>query len=384
MPTRSQVTGLTERAPSKGSRAELAVGAVLWPLVVLIVITMGLWTFFVEYFKVTHRALVFASQLSGAFLTLGGVVVALASIVTLISVEERVRQAFDRAHMAVKEDFELQMNRQMEAHLAFFRSTLAHNWEEAEAQARLAIEKYPTLSGVRSFIGLKMFDAVESVFYLNHVDFDGLMRARPDLDGSPTVEAVKWLEDAIMHDDQSVRCHAALSCLFGILGRSTKMIEHLRELTVDQAKEQLIYPASLIALAHGCLGNEGCLTDTGRKLGISWPTINEVDGWIRRLWQESHQDGFPLYFKWWVMPRPQTNIDARTYPRLLLIRPFTLDGGEAKGNASFWVASGIQNIPQSETGETKAFDELMQDLDARFWFLCPEDPEQTRRWFAGS
>lgn len=199
--------------------------------------------------------------------SLGGIVIALASLVTLVSIEDRVKGAFLDAQNAVMTQYESQVNVQVEAHLGFLRATLASDWRQADKEAWAAIQKYPALSGVRSFVGLKMFEQVQSVFYLNHVDFHGGLSAyaRPNMDTSPVQEALEWLQEAVRFNDRTTTCQARLAMLSGILGRYDKTIEYLENLP-DSEKDELLYPQALISLAHACSGEEGCLRTVGQQL----------------------------------------------------------------------------------------------------------------------
>lgn len=373
----------TDKTFHQSHSASSSTRTILIWLTIFFIVVLGLWFALADVFKISAKAMAFAGQMSGVLFTLGGIVIALASLVTLVSIEDRVKGAFSDAQNAVMTQYEAQVNAQVEAHLAFLRATLASDWRQADKEARDAIQKYPALSGVRSFIGLKMFEQVQSVFNLNHVDFQGGLgaRVRPDMDTSPVQEALYWLQEAVKHNDRTSNCQAGLAMLSGILGRYDKTIEYLENLP-DSEKNALLCPVALISLGHSCFGEEGRLRTIGEQLHIEWPIpLQTVSRWIADAATTSHkqQNAIPTYFKWWVSPKAYSGINAKEYPRVVLIRPFNPDDPDNPTNASYWASGDFRSIPANDQGKGMPFNELMQQLGERFWFLCPDDTAETRQ-----
>ncbi len=374
----------TDKTFHQSPSASSSIGTILRWLTIFFIVVLGLWFALADVFKISAKTMEFAGQMSGVLFTLGGIVIALASLVTLVSIEDRVKAAFSDAQNTVMTQYEAQVNAQVEAHLAFLRATLASDWRQADKEARDAIQKYPALSGVRSFIGLKMFEQVQSVFYLNHVDFQGRFDAysiRPSMNTSPVQEALEWLQDAVKFNDRAVTCQASLAMLSSILGRYDKTIEYLSTLP-DSEKPALLNPLALISLGHACFGREDGFRTIGQQLHIEWPIpLQTVHPWITNEARNAHQqeNALPAYFKWWVSPKAATGINAKEYPRVVLIRPFNPGNPEIPSNASYWASGNFRNIPESDRGEGIPFDELMQQLGERFWFLCPDDTDQTQQ-----
>ncbi len=373
----------TDKTFHQSHSASSSTRTILIWLTIFFIVVLGLWFALADAFKISAKAMAFAGQMSGVLFTLGGIVIALASVVTLVSIEDRVKGAFSDAQNAVMAQYESQVNAQVEAHLAFLRATLASDWRQADKESRDAIQKYPALSGVRSFVGLKMFEQVQSVFYLNHVDFQGGFgaRARPDMDTSPVQEALEWLQEAVKCNDRTTTCQAGLAMLSGILGRYDKTIEYLENLP-DSEKNALLYPLALISLGHACSGEEGRLRTVGQQLHIEWPIpLQTVSRWIADAATTAHkqENALPTYFKWWVSPKAESRINTKEYPRVVLIRPFNTGKPENPTNASYWASGDFRNVPESDRGASMPFSELMQQLGERFWFLCPDDTAQTRQ-----
>jgi len=356
-------------------------------VIVLVVVIVGLWFLLAEAFHISPNAAAFAGEFSGALFTLGGLVIALASVVTLLSVENRVREAFKRAEVDVNLRFERQVTSQIEAHLAFFRATLAGNWQEAEQQAEEAIAKYPQLPGVRSFVALKMFDEVEATFYLVHHDFQDnldprVFRPRPNMGVSPLSEAGVWLRSAIEHDDQVRRCRAALAQWYGMSQRYDKMREQLALLSTEDRKN-LVQPIKIATMAYSCFPTtEERLRQVGIELSIELPVaVDQVNEWLLNqagLLRSSPYGAEP-YFQWWVVPRIDINSNDRLdYPRTIMIRLLANREDGWQASATYYMANGEHNVP-SERAESQSFDEIMRQLHERFLFLCPDDLEETRK-----
>lgn len=378
-------------APNSKRDRSIFLSTAVWMVVVITVVIVGLWFLFADVFRISARAAMFTGELSGALFTLGGLVIALASVVTLLSVENRVAEAFHTAEADVNARFERQVSAQVDAHMAFFRATLAGNWQDAEKQAEEAIEKFPKLPGVRSFVALKMFADVEATFYWLRHDFNDnpdprVFRPRVNMDMSPVNEAGSWLRQAITHNDQVPACRAALAQWYGVTRRYDKMCEQLTQLSPDDLTK-LVQPIKLATLAYGCLDHpdEG-LKQVGAKLSIEIPVHpRHVKVWIleQAEWRRENPYQNLTYFQWWVVPRPHIlRADLVDYPRTVMIRLFAKDEHEWHASATYYNSGVPTNVPKEQV-ESQPFDEIMDQLQERFVFLCPDDLDATRNLLIG-
>jgi hypothetical protein len=269
---------------------------------------------------------------------------------------------------------------------------LAGNWQEAEQQAEEAIAKYPQLPGVRSFVALKMFAEIEATFYLVHHDFQAnsdprVFRPRPNMGMSPLNEAGVWLRSAIEHDDQVRLSRAALAQWYGMSQRYDKMREQLALLSTEDRKN-LVQPIKIATMAYSCFENiEERLRQVGIELSINLPfAVGQVNEWLLnqgKLGRNSPYGNTP-YFQWWVMPRNgmATN-DLLDYPRTIMIRLLANREDGWHASATYYTASDEHNVPSERAG-SQTFDEIMRQLHERFLFLCPDDPEETRKLLVDS
>src|SRR6266849_5109844 len=113
----------------------------------------------------------------GAVFAVGGVIVALVSILTQIQLQDRVNLEVSKAKKAVEDKFEKEIRieyekriqEQVKGSLAFFRATdavNAGNWQQAEALTREALDNYPELQEARSSLAIRMSEQIQKGFSL--------------------------------------------------------------------------------------------------------------------------------------------------------------------------------------------------------------------------
>jgi len=211
--------------------------------------------------------------LIGAVFTVGGLVVALVAILTQIQLQDRVRQEVEKAKQAVEDTFnnelrneyEKRIQEQVEGMLDFFQATDARQWEQAEALARRALQKNPQLTGVRSYMGLRLSSEVKLFFFsqllpvsLGYTESPAtgpLLHQARSKPPPPKLEAIHWLEDALEHnDDPDEQASEALACMYGYSEAYNKMIDILSKLD-EKNRLSLHDPDSLLMLVYGC-GND--------------------------------------------------------------------------------------------------------------------------------
>ena len=197
----------------------------------------------------------------GAIFAIGGLVIALVSVYTQLSIEDRVQRTFDQLQPALDE----RASKQIEANIAFLRATGEREWRTAQQLTREAIEKWPALRGARSFLAGRMADDVVDWFFRRQLGTpppSGPSRASSPLgplstpagyvvstlpmalpsplpparivpyphEEPPLVEAIRWLEDAIAHEeDTDGELRARLALMYGVYGRQHEMIEAVRK-----------------------------------------------------------------------------------------------------------------------------------------------------------
>ncbi len=260
----------------------------------------------------------------GAIFTIGGLVVALAAILTVLTIEERVNKVFD--------------NRlpELHAHIHSYEAEDAirdRNWEQADSKTMQAIQEYSRLPNMRRKLGLQM-------------------RQGEDQDGAVS---------------------AALAKIYGINKRCAAMLEALKKaIAADpEWKEQLREPNSLILLAHGCI-DEPNIQDTlerlRRDLGLPMPE----ETFTRYIKEQYGKVGLHGY---WAIGRPDYWIEHHNnkpnFPIDILVYP-KKEGEKWQAHASFSVPGNRDEIPKEENSYFPIYD-LFNELEKRFFLICPTE-----------
>lgn len=263
----------------------------IWFLIILIAHSAGLPT---PSTADVSSLLSTLGGLMGAVFTVGGLVVALVAILTQIQLQDRVRQEVEKAKQAVEDTFnnelrveyEKRIQEQVEGMLTFFQATNAREWEQAEALAREALQKYPQLSGVRSYIGLRLSMEVQWFFvsqllpisfgYTESPATGPLLHQARTEPPPPKLEAIHWLEDALEHhDDPDKQVSKALACMYGYNEAYNKMMDILSKLD-EKNHLSLHRPYYLLMLVYGCGNDIFRINELIKTILFQLPTEHQV------------------------------------------------------------------------------------------------------------
>ncbi len=210
--------------------------------------------------------------LMGAIFTVGGLVIALAAVLTVLTIENRVKQTFDDQLPGL----EKRADRQIEGYITLLEAANAPDWTTAELLTEEAISTYPSLPRARSGLGLRMTDAVINRFALEHgvkmpyVELDPIAIDRP-----PRDRAIAWLERALERDDDPEgQTMAALALMYGITQQYDHMMRMVRSVWTSAPParlDMLREPQHLGMLVCGCTVDEQRLREIGTALKTPLP-----------------------------------------------------------------------------------------------------------------
>jgi hypothetical protein len=328
--------------------------------------------------------LVSLGGLMAAIFTVGGLVIALASLVTLASVEQRI----DTRARALMPELEARADAQIEAHLMIRDASDTQDFERAERLTKEALEIYPGLHSARASLALKYAVAVVSSFQLHHGYRSRQSLAFHDLAPAeaPLMEAIEWCVLAIDHgEDSDGGISAYLALVYGCAGQLGRMEEVLQSLLGPHPDwgPYLTRPEHLIALVHACRSVEQ-LAKLGDTLGIRLPaSVDDVRPTVASI-QVNGDPAQERWVDWWVGVRDQPESgalsDGRYLPSIVRVFGFGEDG-DPRFKARHYV--GPQRVtllgeyPASDT--YLAWEELAQLLDQRFVFISvnEEAPEHS-------
>jgi len=324
----------------------------------------------------------------GAIFTAGGLVVALAAVVTLLSVRQQVQaildaQSRDLTARFAQQDMEIrrQTDGQIQGYITLQQARDAPDWRSAELLTDQALHQYPQLPGARSALGIRLIADVARYAQQQRAlsreelplsSFAGSRMADP-----PLAQAYQRLHAALEYgDDPAGQVSAALALIFGALGEYDRMIEAMtRSLTMNEGMgDYLRSPNHLILLANACQGNEECLASLGVKLGLTLPVpIDDVASAIDAI----PRTGVMQHVDWSVIARsPAWTTGTSLQAQLLPVVYFSLIGdqrGPPLGPAGPTISAfyrrpadrSIGNVPAAPTMD------VVRAIAREFHFVCP-------------
>lgn len=283
----------------------------------------------------------------GAVFAAAGLLIGLIAVITLLSLDDRIDRAYQRAHEELMPQFEEQANAQIEAHFQAFYAKNAGDWQTAEHLTQDALTRYPGLKGARAFLGTKLSDTALAHYKLVYAVWDRLsLRAQAwgwSTREAPVAEAIKWLESALEHgegQDGLIKVHLAL--MYGLNSRPDKMLDEIREIDGPN-RQTLLLPDHLMALAVGCSDDLSSLERLGQTLGVELPvTAATLQSWLDAVDVTNMPGVLDVWAirasAWqWVVNTPSS------WPTQLRFRISTGTDGDRKAEMS-WMVHGSQPV----------------------------------------
>lgn len=304
----------------------------------------------------------------GGIFAAAGLVVGLVAVLTTLSLDDRIRRAYERAQTALLADFERRANAQIEAHIDFLRATSAGDWQSAERLTKEALDRYPGLHGAKAYLGSRLAENVLVTLRLTRTPWDRRVwsndRGRtwglpqPEWpEGAPLAEAIRWLEDALRAgENTNGEVLRNLALMWGAHGRPEKMLDYLRRVP-DEQRQFLRRPDCLLAIANGCKSNLASLAEVGRLLGITLPVPEAA----LRAWIEATDlERTPGVFTVWAIARPGfPAADAPEWPAQVAFHVSRADGGR-RADASWYPAGRAKYTAQGHQDVSATVSEACQ------------------------
>lgn len=343
----------------------------------------------------------------GAIFTVGGLVIGLVSVLTQLSIESRIRKGFARLLPELDE----RARKQIEAYIAFRRAADEQDWQRAEVLANEALEKWPSLQGVRSLMGEQISKVAMEWFVRHEIEGERLVAApyRPgdtstavaiesitgleftpnpspvlfmSREQVPFYQALDWLNAAISHDeDTDATLRARVTLVHGIAGRFREMKQSLQETLQHDSRlrDYFLEPWNMAMLVYACRNAtslDAGLKDIGSTLNYHLPSpTSELLKSLREADMLSHSAGWNVY--WIAVERPgiDWSVTGRT-PSLVTLH--ILLGGtrdERTGGVRWRQVGEPENGTIPTDGEQKVgIIELSEQLDSKFFLICQYQP----------
>lgn len=314
----------------------------------------------------------------GAIFVVGGLVIALASLITLTSIQREVQEQLRE----LMPDIQHQADRQIKAYVYWVESARTNDWRVAERMVRYALKQYPDLEEARFDFGTRLAREVHDYFYAAHGDREGMAPTFSSMQSisPPVTEAIQWLSQAIDHGaPEAPLSFADLSLMYGVNQRYDKMLSALkRSVRADSScRDYLGRSDRLIMLVAGCIHPlpEGLerLRQVGKQLSVELPVSIDV---VRQSIDEVDVHTGRAFVGWFVLPNPDHWGDQATSAFPELLRFFIL---ESEGRRLVQMRRYTGGLPREldppppATGAAAPFTEidvLLVRMAAKYLFVC--------------
>jgi len=367
------------------SRRRFTTGAAVAILLVVMLIAPALWLLAARLLGYHLRSnqdplglLTSVGAFMGTVFVVGGLVIALASLVTLFDVDRRLEHRVNE----LIPHLERRADRQIQAHILVREAEGGFiDWKGADAKAKEALALYPDVHGARVAAGMQASHAVRAWFEWSHGyrSADAATYGRIPDQEVPLLEAIAWLEGARTHKEGTpTRIAAELALMYAIGRRYDKSLTEVRAAAANSdERAYLTFPGRLIVLAYACKSVEQ-LTALGSALGVELPAPTDqiVDSWKAI---DTARPGLNS-LDWWVVVRSsdggtELSLDAESPSVVRLFRGLTEDGQPAA--RAYWIAPGrsTRTIPDNQSWPPLL--DVVGELQRRFAFVCSATPALT-------
>jgi len=315
-----------------------------------------------------------------AIFTVGGLVIALTSIVTLLSINERVRSTIQKE----LPDLKAQADHQIQAYL-LLQASGAEDVERAAALVEEALRLYPDAKHARSDLGLRLNDIIVTNFIHQHGDPDTVYAAPPHPwePTPPFSEAVRWLRAALEHGDtRDGRVPAALATVYAAQRYHDSMIAMVRMVrdTYPDQLSSLKEQERMAVLAYACVPSHERLCGLGVDLDMRLPMeLKDVREWIVSIDLADDNKG-PHYAEFYVVGRfSRWGNDIGRFPVLVRILLVATDAGGRNGRL---ILAGPTLIEHSDLYDNsrpgRPVDDIIAELEPLVHFICPVERGRRR------
>lgn len=371
-----------------------------WVLVALLLLPVAWLLIWLIVGKLTNTTTGTASDLSGllaslggimgAIFTVGGLLIALVSVLSQLTLEDRAKRVMEEKFNELAPALEQRADAHSEGRIAYNSIPQyigLEYWSVVEGLAQVVLEKYPELPRFRSMVALGMAKAVVKVFAKqvggqSTLMPDDLQRMQhgytlPEAE-PPTAQALIWLDKAqSAGDDPQGQVSAYQALLYGFTEAYQKMIESIGRAvksdseTKDTANEHtsnkgfLTAPECLSMLVYACNNDRGRLEQLGAALGITLPV--PIDA-VRKSLDQIGTKRFIDYVKWYAAQAPLGTKPPRLVAMVLLYKRDDKEHGRlaqarvfARGQRYAIPAVHDDYLPEAE---------LMSKLEGQLLFIC--------------
>ncbi len=202
--------------------------------------------------------------LMGAIFTAGGLVLAIAALITLVTVESKAREAATEVLQQVRTEMDADLTAALTAYdyLSSARNSINRNnladLRDAERLVEAAIEMRPDVPQAREWIAVVLYGAAFRYFLIHHFDNkygDIQIAAGSETDFYTNAHnAVRWLREIIERakdESPKIEWKACLASAYGLAGNAEDMLRTVAEIPEARREAAFASPRYRLSLAAG-------------------------------------------------------------------------------------------------------------------------------------
>ena len=380
---------------SKSLAIKLTSSSLLTSIAVTLLLILGsLWAFHLYGKPVTPSGTEFFTELTsimGAIFVAGGLVIAVSTLLSLGTIDARVRQVAGEMLVDVKKEAAHELNETIAAYDLLY---LARQWSQvdlrrAEHLTKEALMKSNTLPHARQEMGQSFYKVAFSYFFMaqggdttpEHVPMPpGSIRTKEAF-FAYVYAGLGWFRDALgVETDENEKAVLAALCarLIGLSGDDIDgMLRYVDEAIRLNGVQYFSTPAARLCLAAGCRQQPQRFPDLVKRLPQYFPLRTDE---LRAAWTAYMKQGPPAttsgqqLFAFWVLRRDGARLGepAPRNPGVIQLLPYA-----GTGVVIDWAHEEKPQrrvrIPASPN-EAKAINETLEWLEERFYPICFAGP----------
>ncbi len=347
---------------------------ILLPFILLVFSAWIFSKFAPSQFSSGVDLLTVTGAIMGAVFTIGGLIVALASVISLLTTRDNVNKIIDERYPEL-----LGYIHSYEANRKFD----AAKWDEADEMAKKALEENPKLPDFSLEFSLKLYD----VYAMNFVPLNspvtvlrysseeinyGLINHRPNPPEASLVEY--WLKEALkLENSKKLVVFQNLVLLYGGLGEYAEMIAVLRKSLEQFPALMKIFrePQNLSIVAYACIEEPNPAKSFEKLSELLGGDINtDKQKFITNITEKISDYTHPNL--WYFLQRTNEKMDRisiyEVKNRLPVLQVYKCNDDSGK----CWAGNGLR-IPE-ERDVYLSPEELYDEIQKKYILVCEYQP----------
>lgn len=357
-------------------------------LVLVVLLLFSIWAVPMRGFvlpSATDTFLATLGSIMGAIFAAGGLLLAIAALITLVTVESKARDAAKEVLQEVRGEMDADLTSALAAydHLLLARNSINRNnladLRDAEHMVETALKKRPELPNASTWVAITLCDAAFRFFLINHFN-DNQFRDMPvaagnEIDFNANVHsAIRWMREIIEKiddEDERVKWQAFLATAYGLAGNCDEMLRMISQIPEARREAEFNSRRYRLSVAAGLRAAMTRSSELHALLPRVFPPQMQT---IRESWLTYREQGgsSPRLGLWVLQKSTMPNMASISLnPGVIWLMPFAETQVVLK-----WRKDRTEYVSYpSEPSEASDIDGALAMLDAHFIPICRVEGE---------